>query len=196
VQSDPGATEAAVASAVAQDTLDALAPTEEVAARDAIADGAPDGLPIVEGAIAAEQVRGETKTVKLRKTAALADDPHEIRRKLSEPRQKGGARSRTASASGASSGRVSASTGSAVDYAARVRARVAGHKPAGAGRSGTVIISFAISRSGGVSYASVARSSGDPTLDRSVLSAVRGAGPFPVPPPGADPRFSMPFYFR
>lgn len=98
-----------------------------------------------------------------------------------------------------SSGRVSASTGSIVSYAARVRARVAASKPAGGGRRGTVVISFGITRSGGLSYASVSRSSGDPGLDRSVLTAVRGAAPFPIPPDGASSgqlRFAVPFYFR
>lgn len=112
------------------------------------------------------------------------------------PSKKGGQSSRSAKGSQGSSGRVSASTGSALNYAAIVRARVAGRKPAGAGRRGTVVISFGVTRSGGLSYASIARSSGDRALDSSVLSAVRSAGPFPAPPPGAQLRFAMPFYFR
>jgi protein TonB len=77
-----------------------------------------------------------------------------------------------------------------------VRARVAARKPAGGGRRGTVVVAFAVARSGAMSSASIARSSGDPALDRSVLAAVRGAGPFPVPPPGVNLRFAIPFYFR
>lgn len=112
------------------------------------------------------------------------------------PSRKGGRRSRSASGSQGASGRVSASTGRALNYAAIVRARVAGRKPAGGGRRGTVVVAFGVTRSGGLSYASIARSSGDRGLDSSVLSAVRSAGPFPSPPPGAQLRFSMPFYFR
>ena len=40
---------------------------------------------------------------------------------------------------------------------------------------------------------------GDAGLDRTVLSAVRSAAPFPAPPSGASPgqlRFTMPFYFQ
>jgi protein TonB len=64
---------------------------------------------------------------------------------------------------------------------------------------GTVVVTFGVSRSGGLAFASISRSSGDQQLDRTVLSAVRNAAPFPMPPSGAAPgqlRFSMPFYFQ
>lgn len=129
------------------------------------------------------------------KTAKLTE-PTPAKANDDTPSQKGGIRSRAARGSALSSGRVSASSGSALNYAATVRARVAGRKPSGRGRRGTVVVSFGVTRSGGLSYASVARSSGDPGLDSSVLSAVRSAAPFPAPPPGAQLRFAMPFYFR
>lgn len=110
--------------------------------------------------------------------------------------RKGGAQSRTIKGSATSPSRISASAGSVLNYAAFVRARLAARKPAGGGRRGTVVVAFALARSGGLSSASISRSSGDPGLDRSVLAAVRGAGPFPTPPPGASLRFAMPFYFR
>lgn len=125
-----------------------------------------------------------------------ATEPKDAKASDRAPSKKGGQRSRSANGSQGSSGRVSASTGSAINYAAIVRARVAGRKPAGGGRRGTVVVAFGVTRSGGLSYASIARSSGDRGLDSSVLSAVRSAGPFPAPPPGAQLRFSMPFYFR
>lgn len=116
-----------------------------------------------------------------------------------EASRKGAAQSRAASGAARSSGRVSASPGAAINYAAVVRARVASRKPPGPGRRGTVVVIFGVSASGGLAFASISRSSGDPGLDGSVLTAVRGAAPFPAPPPGASARqrqFSMPFHFQ
>ncbi len=121
------------------------------------------------------------------------------RQRRSQPETQGGRQSKSATGSSASSGRVSASTGDMQTYARAVQARVAARRPGGEGRRGTVIISFAVTRSGGLSYASISSSSGDAALDQSVLSAVRSAAPFPAPPAGAPSgglRFRMPFYFR
>jgi protein TonB len=143
-----------------------------------------------------EETPRQTKQEKRpQKTAKLTEPSPELERN-SEAKRKGAAQTRTNKGSAASKGRASASTGSSINYAAIVRARVASRKPAGGGKRGTVVIAFGVSRSGGLSFASVSRSSGDPSLDRSVLAAVRGAGPFPVPPPGAGLRFAMPFYFK
>lgn len=140
----------------------------------------------------AQEANERKKPVKVSKLP----DPSEPRKTDGDARKKGGASSRAAKSTVGATGRVSASTGSAVNYAALVRARVAARKPAGGGRRGTVVVAFAVTRAGAMSSASIARSSGDPALDRSVLAAVRGAGPFPVPPPGVNLRFSIPFYFR
>ena len=115
------------------------------------------------------------------------------------PSRKGGDPSRAARASKATPARASASTGAAINYAAIVRARVASRRPPGRGARGTVQVTFGVSPSGGLTFASVSRSSGDPSLDRSVLAAVRSAAPFPAPPAGASLRqrqFSMPFHFQ
>lgn len=125
--------------------------------------------------------------------------PPQPRKTHKEPSRKGGAHSRAAKGSAPSSARVSASPGAVINYAAVVRARVASRRPPGPGKRGTVIITFGVSRSGGLAFASISRSSGDVGLDRTVLSAVRSAAPFPAPPAGASPgqlRFSMPFYFQ
>jgi TonB family protein len=95
--------------------------------------------------------------------------------------------------------RVSASSGTILSYAAKVRARVAGNRPAGGGLRGTAVVAFGVTPSGGVAYVSVARSSGNCQIDQLVVAAVRGAGPFPAPPAGAAPgqlRFSIPFHFQ
>lgn len=117
----------------------------------------------------------------------------------STPSRKGGDPSRATRGSKATPARASASTGAAINYAAIVRARVASRRPPGQGQRGTVQVTFGVSPSGGLTFASVSRSSGDPTLDRSVLAAVRSAAPFPAPPAGASLRqrqFSMPFHFQ
>jgi protein TonB len=132
------------------------------------------------------------------KPAKRADEQRSAKPKR-EPMRKGGTPSRSNAGSAPSSSRVSASTGAAINYASRVRAHVTARRPSGTGAHGTVVISFGVLRSGGLSFARIARSSGDAGLDRNVLTAVRGAAPFPVPPSGATPvqmRFDMPFYFR
>jgi len=121
------------------------------------------------------------------------------RKSSRQAQRKGAAQSRAARGSARSSGRISASTGSASSYASAVRARVASRKPPGLGGRGTVVVTFGVTTSGGLSFASILRSSGDPRLDHRVLAAVRSAAPFPAPPAGASPsqrRFSVPFYFQ
>jgi protein TonB len=114
-------------------------------------------------------------------------------------KKKGGAASRASAASAPGSSRASASSGDIAGYAARVRARVAGNKPAGGGLKGTPTVSFGVSQSGGLSFVRLKRSSGVSALDQAALSAVRRSAPFPAPPPGVSASklsFSMPMYFR
>jgi len=84
-------------------------------------------------------------------------------------------------------------------YAGIVRARIARNRPSGRGRRGTAVVRFAISRSGGLRYVRLSRSSGNGTLDRAAVSSVRRAAPFPRPPRGMSAgqrTFSIPFRFR
>lgn len=114
-------------------------------------------------------------------------------------KKKGGAASRASAASAPGSNRASASSGDIAGYAARVRARVAGNKPAGGGLKGTPTVSFGVSQSGGLSFVRLKRSSGVSALDQAALSAVRRSAPFPAPPPGVSASrlsFTMPMYFR
>ena len=219
VQSTPGETvESAAARASPASELRPVEAADRVAATDdAPAEAgaiAPRGHDVLTGTLESDEAAGvetasperspqkpETPQLKAAKppppakTAKLTG-PAEPRETKSPARKKGAARSRAVKGSTATSGRVSASTGSAVNYAARVRARVAARKPAGGGRRGTVVVAFGVTRSGALSFAGITRSSGDAALDRSVLAAVRGAGPFPPPPPNAGLRFAMPFYFK
>jgi len=95
--------------------------------------------------------------------------------------------------------RASASTGSVLNYASRVRAKVSGHVPRSGAGKGSVVVSFGVTTAGGLSYARIAKSSGNAATDRIVLAGVRSAAPFPAPPAGASPsqlRFSVSFNFR
>jgi periplasmic protein TonB len=72
-----------------------------------------------------------------------------------------------------------------------VRIRSAQFSPSG-GDSGTVVVSFTISRSGGLAGRRVARSSGSSTLDSAALSIVARAEPFPpIPASAGVPAFSL-----
>lgn len=211
VQASSGATtESAEARAKAVPELEAVEPIDQVEVKEASVSETPEGIEVLKGALETDASSGverpdakpnempssERKERKKPVKTAKLTDPTDTRKADSDAKKKGGVSSRAAKGSSASTGRTSASAGSAINYAALVRARVASRKPAGGGRRGTVVIAFGVTRSGGMSFASIARSSGNPGLDRSVLAAVRGAGPFPVPPPGAGLRFAIPFYFK
>lgn len=56
---------------------------------------------------------------------------------------------------------------------------------------GTAVVAFSIAANGGLSSVSLARSSGATALDQAALQLVRGAGPFPRPPAGAQRSFSI-----
>jgi protein TonB len=167
-------------------------------------DTTEDPLDVVRGAGArAVQIRAKTHepAKKARNEVERTERPDKPpkKRRRSSPQSAGGATARANAAKAATSGRVSASRGSVLSYAARVRSKVARNKPSGRGHRGTARVSFGVSRAGGLSYARLARSSGSAALDQAALSAVQRAAPFGAPPAGASPaqlRFSIPFYFR
>lgn len=147
-----------------------------------------------------KQVAREEREKPKKKAEKAAEKPKQTAQKSeADASKKGGAASRASSSTKAGSGRVSASSGDIAGYAARVRARVAGNRPSSGGKKGTVVVSFGVSSSGGLTYVRLGRSSGVPALDQAVLSAVRRAAPFPAPPPGTPSSrlgFAVPFYFR
>jgi protein TonB len=57
---------------------------------------------------------------------------------------------------------------------------------------GTAHVQFTITASGGLASVSLRRSSGNKSLDKAALTAVRRAAPFPKPPKGAGRSFNMP----
>lgn len=67
------------------------------------------------------------------------------------------------------------------------------------GQQGTVVVEFAIDRSGKMVSKILKKSSGNPMLDTEALAAIERASPFPLPPdeePGETLRYSMPIQFK
>ena len=61
------------------------------------------------------------------------------------------------------------------------------------------MVSFRVSSSGGLASVRVARSSGDPAIDRASIAGVQRATPFPRPPEGltdAERTFQISVRFR
>ena len=56
--------------------------------------------------------------------------------------------------------------------------------PSGSSSHGTTLVAFSINRSGAVTSARLARSSGDRALDEEAVSLPRRASPLPRPPEG------------
>jgi TonB family protein len=62
-------------------------------------------------------------------------------------------------------------------------------------RNATAEVSFTVGKSGAVQRLAIARSSGDPELDRIIISTIQSTR-FSPPPPGADADFLLPLRFR
>lgn len=102
---------------------------------------------------------------------------------------------------GGAKGRQQRNAGRAVisNYRGRVQSHLARYKSSpGNGVRGRVVVSFQISRSGGVRGVRLVRGSGNGTIDRAALSMVRRASPFP-PIPAAGPsnmQFTVPVSYH
>jgi protein TonB len=172
-------------------------------ADDAETRAANQGEPVEAPAAPAADSPAET-VGELPKAAIEGEDARSKRKEATQvekkaARPKGGITSKAKAGKGTGSGRVSASTGSILTYAALVRARVAGNRPSGGTAGGTAIVAFGLTSTGALAYARIARSSGNAANDRMALVAVRGAAPFPPPPTGATPsqlQFTIPYYFQ
>ena len=139
-----------------------------------------------------------------------AEAEAERRRKAAEAQRRrqasratdAGAKARSAVPTGrhATAARVSASAGRMRNYQTQVRAHIARNRPRGLpGKSGMVHVAFGLSETGKLTRIKLLRSSGDPAIDRAVLSALRHAAPFPSAPQGSTPAqryFDMPFEFN
>ena len=149
--------------------------------------------------IAAPVAPDEKTRVIQEEAPKTAEEERERERQAKADTHAGGPTSQASEGKGTGVTHVSASPGRLLEYAAHVQARVARNKPAGRGFHGTAVVAFAITPSGSLAYASIARSSGKPGIDQAALSAVLSAAPFPPPPTGATPtqlQFSISFRFE
>ncbi len=155
--------------------------------------------PVKAAILESTQEKAKAKHLKERAKPASRKAKKKRKSKSAARQRVGGKHQGNAGASrGRRRGKSRASAGAISSYGARVRARILANRPSAFGQ-GRVSISFAISRSGSLRYASVIRSSGIAGLDRAALAAVRRSSPFPSPPSGAGAsqlRFSIPFSFR
>jgi protein TonB len=134
---------------------------------------------------AERQAKVERETREHRETMAREQKKREQREKQRT------ARSSNSGAGGSSkinssSGRVSASTGSILNYKSLIQSRIARNRPATA-YTGNVVIVLSLTTSGRLKSIRVTRSSGNSALDRQALSTVRRAAPFPPAPSGIHP---------
>ncbi len=186
---------------------------EAIAPSPASPEQTVDSLAAIAGEAAAEEPLGEAHEPAPREAAPPQPDDRRHETKEKEKRQKPAAApatrrpeskserdvaagARAVKGSTGARARVSASQGDVAGYAAKVRARVASRRPSGNGARGTVIVSFSVAGSGGLSSARISSSSGNARLDAAALQAVRGAGPFPPTPTGARLSFAVPFHYR
>jgi len=83
-------------------------------------------------------------------------------------------------------------TAEKANYAGKVRSRIRRAIRTPRGIEGNVMITFAVSGSGGLSSARVSQGSGDPKVDQFALDAVRRAAPFSPPPGGQSMVMTVP----
>ncbi len=127
-------------------------------------------------------------------TASGGAKPAKAKSKL-----KGGGKAGAKSGKGTSGATTSGQAGIGT-YWNSVRAKVSRNKGQNSsGRRGIVVVAIGVTRSGGLQFARISRSSGVATLDQAALAAVRRAAPFPPPPEGTPAALllkSVPLDFR
>ena len=138
------------------------------------------------------KVQKKKKIKKLKKVAKKAKKKQ--KKRLSKKRvaalQKGG---------GAKGRKKAAGRAAIANYRGRVQSHLSRYKRSpGGGQRGRTVVSFTISRSGGLSGVRLVRSSGNSAIDRATLAMVRRASPFPPIPAGGPGRmrFSVPVSYR
>ncbi|WP_299747880.1 TonB family protein [uncultured Tateyamaria sp.] len=88
-------------------------------------------------------------------------------------------------------GAAQAGNAAASNYPGEIMRKLQRARRPRVGDRGVATVSFRIASNGGLSAVSVARSSGSRDLDNAALQVIRGAAPFPAPPPGAQRSFSI-----
>ncbi|MDO8885175.1 MAG: TonB family protein [Pseudotabrizicola sp.] len=104
----------------------------------------------------------------------------------------------TAAASGAGNTKPAQQAGNAArsSYPGLVLRKIEGTRKTASSARGTVVVAFRVASSGALASARVARSTGDPSLERAALDHIRRAAPFPPPPAGAETEFRFEFVGR
>jgi protein TonB len=116
-----------------------------------------------------------------------------------QPKQKKAAPPSEAKAAAGGSGRTAVA--SLANYKGLVSAHLRRYQqyPAAArssGATGSGMVTFSISASGGVTSVSLAKSTGAAVLDQEILAMVRRAAPFPAPPDGQSKSVTAPVTFN
>ena len=141
------------------------------------------------GTAATKSVNDKDLSASVKKSLAHKEKPA-TRKTASRSRSKPFLVGTPASSSAGASPRLSNAA-----YAANVYGALARNKPRSVGMSGNVTVSFAISASGSLRNALVARSSGKAPLDHAALAIIRRSAPF-SPPPGSERSYIITINFR
>lgn len=94
--------------------------------------------------------------------------------------------------SGASARSTAQGNAAASNYPGEVMARLMSARRPRIASRGTAVVGFSVASSGALATLGLIQSSGTSALDRAAIEIVRGAAPFPPPPPGAQRSFSVP----
>ena len=141
------------------------------------------------GTAATKSVNDKDLSASVKKSLAHKEKPA-TRKTASRSRSKPFLVGTPASSSAGASPRLSNAA-----YAANVYGALARNKPRSVGMSGNVTVLFAISASGSLRNALVARSSGKAPLDHAALAIIRRSAPF-SPPPGSERSYIITINFR
>lgn len=103
-----------------------------------------------------------------------------------------GTKQATAKQQGVAKGKSKQSgTATVSNYAGEVMRRIARVPRPRVRGGGAAVVVFAVAHSGQLASVSLGQSSGSASLDQAALRLVRQAAPFPIPPSGAQRRFSI-----
>ncbi|KIT17563.1 TonB family protein [Jannaschia aquimarina] len=142
-----------------------------------------------------------------RQRAAATRDPGRRREPAAQAGPQGNTNERTADR-GATGGRdgkdassgagraQAAGNAAASNYPGQVQRRIARQRMPRSVGAGSARVSFTISGNGALASIGLAASSGNARLDQAAVRIVRGAAPFPPPPPGARRQFVIPISGR
>ena len=147
-----------------------------------------------------ETPQAEIPTVLPRETPPDAQATIAVRREQpkvarpAEPKQKKAAQPSEAKVAAGGSGRTAVA--SLANYDGLVSAHLRRHQSAArSSATGSGVVTFSLSGSGGVTSVRIAKGTGAAVLDQEILAMVRRASPFPAPPDGQPKSFTVPVNF-